>query len=64
MGKFAISDFIRIELHTDRLPCSLPKGRTIESYVYGISRAKSKLGAEVHLVVIEARSYGQAHYIL
>jgi len=44
-----------IELCTDRLPCPPPKGGAIESYVYGISRAMRRLGAEVHLVTIEAR---------
>jgi spore coat protein SA len=44
-----------IELCTDRLPCPPLKGGAIESYVYGISRAMRKLGAEVHLATIEAR---------
>ena len=41
-----------VELCTDRLPCPPPKGGAIETYVYGISRAMKKLGAEVHLVTI------------
>jgi spore coat protein SA len=44
-----------IELCTDRLPCPPPEGGAIESYVYGISRAMRRLGAEVHLATIEVR---------
>jgi glycosyltransferase involved in cell wall biosynthesis len=53
-----------LELCTDRLPCSPPKGGAIETYVYGISKAMAMQGAEVHLVTIEKRhdvDYGKAH---
>jgi len=46
-----------IELCTDRLPCLLQKGGAVETYVYGISRAMERLGAEVHLVSIEKQKY-------
>ena len=53
-----------IELCPEFLPCPPRKGGAIETYVYGISKAMKKLGAEVHLITIERRrdvDYGNVH---
>ena len=53
-----------VEICTDKLPCPPRKGGAIETYVYGVSKALRKLGAEVHLVTIEKRSdvdYNDVH---
>jgi len=52
-----------VELCTDKLPCPYERGGAIESYVYGISRALSELGAEVHLITIERSNvdYGKVN---
>jgi len=53
-----------IELCPEFLPCPPRKGGAIETYVYGISKAMKKLGAEVHLITIEKRrdiDYGNVH---
>jgi len=44
-----------VELCSEFLPCPPRKGGAIETYVYGISKAMEKLGAEIHLITIKKR---------